>query len=57
MLKEVTTYIDTSDKKVRPPPPPDSGDQDIPTDEEDDVGVRALLPAEVAGELKLDFEE
>ena len=27
----------------------------IPTDE--DVGDKALLPAEVAGELELDFEE
>ena len=36
--------------------PPESGDQNVPTDEEDDVRDTSLLPPEVAGELHVDFE-
>ena len=33
-----------------------TGDKDVPTDEEDDVGDRAHFPTEVVGELELNIE-
>ena len=58
LLKDVLTYIDASEINPRTLTvlPPESGDQNVPTDEEDDVRGTSLLPPEVAGELHVDLE-
>ena len=51
LLKDALTYIDASEMNPRTliVLPPESGDQNVPTDEEDDVRDTSLLPPEVAG--------
>ena len=58
-LPEALHCIDLADSSIRNLTllPPACGDQDVPTDEEDDFDDTTGLPTEVAGELEVNFND